>query len=347
MDGILYEKGKKATITSILLKNVHNMTQDLLLRYISGKASQQEKEEVATWIDADAANLKEFMSLRKGYDAFLWQKDTEKHNSKRTVVLLYPIMQKVLRIAAVFALAFGLNYMMIQMFQKESVEMQTVYVPAGQRTLVTLSDSTTIWVNGKSTLVFPNRFSSKTRNVELDGEAYFEVQKDSKRKFIVSTAHQSAIRVLGTKFNVRAYKEMEEVITTLVEGKVNFEFFDENQQLRHVAMTPGQKLVFHSQDRRVELSQTSGKQELLWKDGKIIFNQTSLRDALEILADRYNVEFVIHEDIPYDDLFSGIFTDKSLEQILNYIKVSSNICWRYLNNNENTGKEKMRIEIFI
>lgn len=56
--------------------------------------------------------------------------------------------------------------------------MQTVYVPAGQRTLVTLADGTTVWVNGKSTLTFPNRFSSRTRKVELDGEAYFDVRKD-------------------------------------------------------------------------------------------------------------------------------------------------------------------------
>ena len=119
--------------------------------------------------------------------------------------------------------------------------MQTVYVPAGQRTLVTLADGTTVWVNGKSTLTFPSHFSSRTRAVELDGEAYFDVRKNPEKQFIVSTAHQSDIKVLGTKFNVKAYKEADEVITTLVEGKVNFEFNNASQQPQYIVMAPGQE----------------------------------------------------------------------------------------------------------
>ena len=194
------------------------MNQELLLKYIAGKASQQEKEEVATWIDADAANLKEFISLRKSYDAFLWQDTDEFSKKTKSTFSLSPVTQRILRIAAVFVLTFGLSYMMLQFLSKEDIEMQTVYVPAGQRTLVTLADGTTVWVNGQSTLTFPSRFSSSVRNVELDGEAYFDVRKDARKQFIVSTAHQSAIKVLGTKFNVKAYKESDEVVTTLIDG---------------------------------------------------------------------------------------------------------------------------------
>ena len=312
------------------------MDKELLLKYIAGKASQKEKEDVAAWIDADAANLKEFISLRKSYDAFIWQ-DTGAF-SKRTkkTISLHPVTQRILRIAAVFVVAFGLSYAMIQVLQKEDMEMQTVYVPAGQRTLVTLADGTTVWVNGKSTLTFPSHFSSRTRTVELDGEAYFDVRKNPEKQFIVSTAHQSAIKVLGTKFNVKAYKEADEVITTLVEGKVNFEFNNASQQPQYIVMAPGQKLYA-----------TSGERELSWKDGKIIFHQTSLRDALDILADRYNAEFVIQENVPHDDSFSGTFTNRNLEQVLNFISVSSKVRWRYLNNNADAGKEKIKIEIFI
>lgn len=323
------------------------MDKELLLKYISGKASQQEKEEVASWIDADAANLKEFISLRKSYDTFLWQ-DTESLSRKtKKIFSLRPVARRVWQIAAMFAMAFGLSYIMIQAFQKENVEMQTVYVPAGQRTQVTLADGTMVWVNGKSTLTFPNRFSSHTRKVELDGEAYFDVRKDPEKQFIVSTAHQSAIKVLGTKFNVKAYKEADEVITTLVEGKVNFEFCNVARQPQYIVMAPGQKLVYNSLDGRTELHATSGERELSWKDGKIIFRQTSLREALDILADRYNVEFTVRENVPYDDSFSGTFTNRNLEQILNFISVSSKVRWRYLNNNGTAGKEKIKIEIFI
>ena len=145
------------------------MNKELLLKYISGKASQQEKEEVATWIDADAANLKEFLALRKSYDAFIWQDTATTDIKKKSpkTFFLSPAVQRLLQVAAVFAIAFGLSYMLLQTLQKEDIEMQTVCVPAGQRTQVTLADGTMVWVNGKSTLTFPNHFSSRTRNWNL------------------------------------------------------------------------------------------------------------------------------------------------------------------------------------
>ncbi|MCY6357952.1 FecR family protein [Bacteroides thetaiotaomicron] len=223
------------------------MNQNLLLKYISGKASQREKEEVAAWIDADAANLKEFMSLRKSYDALVWQDADELKTGRDKLLSLRTFTMKAMRIAAIFVLAFGLSYILIQTLQKENVEMQTVYVPAGQRTQVTLADGTMVWVNGKSTLTFPSQFASRTRKVELDGEAYFEVQKDPEKQFIVSTAHQSAIKVLGTKFNVKAYRDSEEITTTLIEGKVHFEFNNTAQKPQYITMAPGQKLIYYSQ----------------------------------------------------------------------------------------------------
>ena len=342
------------------------MNQNLLLKYISGKASQREKEEVAAWIDADAANLKEFMSLRKSYDALVWQDADELKTGRDKLLSLRTFTMKAMRIAAIFVLAFGLSYILIQTLQKENVEMQTVYVPAGQRTQVTLADGTMVWVNGKSTLTFPSQFASRTRKVELDGEAYFEVQKDPEKQFIVSTAHQSAIKVLGTKFNVKAYRDSEEITTTLIEGKVHFEFNNTAQKPQYITMAPGQKLIYYSQSGKTELYTTSGEGELAWKDGIIVFKQTSLQDALEILADRYDVEFIVRRNVPDDDLFSGTFTSRSLErkylsyvplrkdeceavqnrEILNYIEASSKIRWRYLNSVQGS-KEKMKIEIFI
>ena len=321
------------------------MDKELLLKYISGKASRQENEEVAAWIDADAAHLEEFIALRKSYDAFVWQDTSNVYEDDSKTYSLRPALWKWLKVAAVFVLAFGLSFGLLQVLQKENVEMQTVYVPAGQRTRVTLADGTTVWVNGKSTLSFPNKFSSRMRRVELDGEAYFDVRKNPEKQFIVSTAHQSAIKVLGTKFNVKAHKEAHDVITTLMEGKVNFEFIDTLNRAQCIAMLPGQRLVYHSLDGSTELFATSGEREVAWKDNKIIFKKSSLREALDILADRYDVEFVIRKNVPSDDLFSGTFTDRSLEQILNFISLSSKIRWRYVNIHATSGKEK--IEIYI
>ncbi len=324
------------------------MDQKSLIKYISGKVTQHEKEKVATWIDADVSNLKEFMALRKSYDTLLWQDMGEFNSKPKNNLTLKPVARTILRIVAVFIMAFGLSYFLLHALQKEDIVMQTVYVPAGQRAQITLADGTNVWVNGRSTLTFPSRFSSQTRNVSLDGEAFFDVTKNPEKQFIVSTAHQSAIKVLGTKFNVKAYKESEEITTTLVEGKVNFEFNNTAQQPQYITMSPGQKLIYYSLNGKTELYNTSGERELVWKDGKIIFKQNSLREALNILAERYDVEFVISKNVSYDDSFSGVFTSRSLEQILNYIEASSNIRWRYLNSGQvDKEKVKMKIQIFI
>ena len=152
--------------------------------------------------------------------------------------------------------------------------------------------------------------------------------------------------MLGTKFNVKAYRDSEEITTTLIKGKVHFEFNNTAQKPQYITMAPGQKLIYYSQSGKTELYTTSGEGELAWKDGIIVFKQTSLQDALEILADRYDVEFIVRRNVPDDDLFSGTFTSRSLEQILNYIEASSKIRWRYLNSVQGS-KEKMKIEIFI
>lgn len=401
------------------------MKEDLLLKYISGKASQQEKEEVATWLDEDTANMKRFMQLRKSYDVLLWENISElkqgelkqselkqgelkqgeighseveyskhsntkfsniehqngKHenvehesaelsntefsnvdyeNGKRRSAMppkrplrIIPkrvlqkriIQRRILEIAAIFMIAFGLSFAALQLIPEEDIKMQSVYVPAGQRTQVLLADGTSVWVNGKSTLTFPNRFSSKTREVKLDGEAYFEVQKDPEKQFIVSTAHRAQIKVVGTKFNVKAYKNTEEIATTLMEGKVNFEYMNDRHQIQYVTLSPGQKLVFHSKEQKMELQTTNGDDELAWKDKRIIFHRNSLRESLDILAAKYNVQFVVRDYVSHEDSFTGVFSNKSIGQILYYIQASSSIKWRYLEKEQSNGEGAI-IEIY-
>ena len=151
------------------------------------------------------------------------------------------------------------------------------------------------------------------------------------------------MKTIGITGGVGAGKS---TVLAYLEEKYNA-FVIQADEVGHIVMAPGQKLVYYSQNGKTELYTTSGERELSWKDGKIIFRQTSLRDALDIMADRYNAEFVIQENVPHDDSFSGTFTNRNLEQVLNFISASSKVHWRYLNNNADAGKEKIKIEIFI
>ena len=278
------------------------MDKELLLKYIAGKASQKEKEDVATWIDADAANLKEFISLRKSYDAFIWQ-DTDAFSKKtKKTISLHPVTQRILRIAAVFVVAFGLSYAMIQVLQKEDIEMQTVYVPAGQRTLVTLADGTTVWVNGKSTLTFPNCFSSRTRKVELDGEAYFDVARNEKCPFIVHT-HAMDIEVLGTKFNVEAYAKQQNFEASLIQGKIKIKSPSDNNISQ--VLLPDYKSTL--KNGKLVISKIEDYNIHRWKEGLYCFKNKSFIEIIKDLEKYYNLKIIVDKPSITNIILTGKF----------------------------------------
>lgn len=323
------------------------MNQDLLLKYILGKASQQEKEEVAEWLDESNSHLSQFMILRKSYDALIWQDSNDIFTSEKKIAGNLTVSFRMLwRIVAIVAITLGLGIFTWQSYSDDIQHMHSIYVPAGQRTQVTLADGSVVWLNGKSTLTFPDKFSDDVRQVKLEGEGYFEVEKDVKRPFLVSTLHRSAVRVLGTRFNIKAHKDAKEVITTLIDGNVKFEFYDSMNQSQYIQMKPGQQLVYNLENGQTELHATTGNVEVSWKDGKIIFYRNSLREALDILAITYDVDFLVQANVSHEDSFTGTFSHKSLEQILNYFIASSSIKWRYIERNGAKYDDKTLIEIY-
>lgn len=109
-------------------------------------------------------------------------------------------------------------------------------------------------------------------------------------------------------------------------------------------MKPGQKVVYDSTNGTTHLYETSGETETSWKDGKIIFNNTSLNDALHILSKRYNVVFT-QTNAHLDESYTGTFTNQRLERILEYFQLASNIRWRYIDGKD-ASQQKTHIEIY-
>ncbi|MDR0824980.1 MAG: FecR domain-containing protein, partial [Prevotella sp.] len=217
----------------------------------------------------------------------------------------------------------------------------------GMITQLTLPDSSKVWLNSESSLKYPLKFTGETREVTLNGEAYFKVEKDLKHKFIVSTANNIRIEVLGTEFNVEAYSKNEDVITTLVNGKIGLSYLSAENDVRHLLMTPNQKSVYNTLNRTAVTTSVDVESDIAWIDGKIIFNNTSLENALKILSKRFNVDFIIKNPKLKDYSFSGTFEHQRLDRILEYFKISSNIKSRYITTYNNTNKvDKSIIEIY-
>lgn len=112
------------------------------------------------------------------------------------------------------------------------------------------------------------------------GEAFFDVTRDEKKRFVITTLHQSKIEVYGTSFNVEAYEDNEYISTTLVSGRIGFFYKDPSGEEQEVKLCPKQKLIYHQPSHGVQITQTSDESDTAWKDGKIIFKNTSMEEVI-------------------------------------------------------------------
>ena len=319
------------------------MDKELLYRFFEGHASTEEMKVVKEWAESSDENRAALRRERKLFDAMLgvgYPERTSIHDRKK-----HSIFREFMRIAAIVVVTFGVTVLLFSIGKNKDIGMQAITVPAGQRVNLALPDGSKIWLNAGTTMKYPVSFMTDKREVILDGEAYFEVAKNEKVPFIVSTPGHSSIKVLGTRFNVKAYKGNEEVTTTLFEGRVEFEYRNRDNENKNICLIPGQKLIYNSTEGGAKLYAVSGEDESSWKDGKIEFLHHSLRDALDILSLRFNVDFVINPNVSTDDSFSGKFVNKNLEQILDYFKVSCGINWKYLKKATDED-DKQIIEIY-
>ena len=174
-------------------------------------------------------------------------------------------------------------------------------VPKGGEYRIELEDGTKVWINSASRLRYPVVFSGNTREVYLEGEAYFEVQREGDRPFIVHSGEQK-VTVLGTSFGISCYASEANDYTTLVSGKVKVDFERGKQSF---VLEPGMQVAYNKEsgvamERKVDVAEF-----VAWKDGKYIFKQKRLEDILSTLSRWYDFEvFYRNEDVK-DVLFSG------------------------------------------
>ncbi|WP_257669903.1 FecR domain-containing protein [Parapedobacter tibetensis] len=173
-----------------------------------------------------------------------------------------------------------------------------LFVPKGGTYKLVLDDGTKVWVNANSTLDFPATFDSHERRIRMDGEAYFEVAKDSKRPFIVETDHLE-VEALGTAFNINSHRKKGYVKTILTEGKIKVS--NDNEQR---IVLSGTEVVSSAQSMRVSAADL--EEALAWRDGYFYFNKKTLREILDEVARWYDVELVVKANIGDKKYIGGI-----------------------------------------
>lgn len=270
----------------------NNITSRIIRKFLSGRFSPETEERVQRWLikakDEEAkeiassdywdelemnADLSTYSALKRVNLRIGYKKEPLKHiafyrNYKRVAAVLIPL---------ILLIGGGIYYTTPR---NEQVEIVAAY---GEQKRVLLSDSTEVWLNAGSTISFPQAFAKDKRLVSLIGEAYFTVTKDEDRPFIVETS-QVSVKVLGTKFNVKAYADEEIVTATLTSGKVEVKTQSQHSRI----LKPNEQLTYDKKTSSIRISKVNAAETESWIAGKLLFNNATPDEIFRMLERRYN-----------------------------------------------------------
>lgn len=240
----------------------------------------------------------------------------------------YPQLERMLKahsrrlvLARTFATAAAVALLCLSVWTAylymQPVAMQTVSTLAETRT-VNLPDGTSVTLNHYSTLTYPERFKTDNREVELNGEAYFEVSKDKKHPFIVQTEAVD-VRVLGTQFNVDAYRDSPDVRTTLLTGSVAV---SNKSNSEHMILKPNEIAIYNKVEKKLTRKLLEdATDEISWRHGEFIFDDVPLRDIARELSNSFGTTIQITDSTLQNYRISARFRNgEDLETILSVLQ---------------------------
>jgi len=315
----------------------------LLIGYFSNELAESEKEKVDNWRKNSVDNEKVFQDMFNSWNAMPLLNQMESFNSfaalnkvnsrlkhfeqrkifiylqKAAAILIIPLM--------IYAGYITFKNIAIKEIAENNITMQSFTAKPGQLSNLILSDGTKIWLNSGATINFPDKFTGHKREVELDGEAYFEVAKNKEQPFLLKTSGIN-IEVLGTSFNVCSYKDDAASEVVLVEGKIKMFSEYDNKIHNYGYLEPGKKAVFNKTKKNVMVGNVDVDKYTSWRDGILIFRDDSMSEVVKRLSRWFNVDITISDPEIENYIYTATFSNETLPQVLYLLKVSAPINYK-------------------
>lgn len=293
------------------------MDRELLQRYIEGNVTSEEVLRVVDWLDTDEEHVQEFMALHKLYDLSLFNRtEVRQYPEPVRTVFLRKISRELLKIAAVFCIVWGIASFFFVRKTDQPVFYQTFIVPAGQRAELILPDSSKVWLNSKTEIIYPTHFGNGSRKIRLNGEAYFNVKPDNEQPFVVQTA-QMDVEVLGTEFNVLAYPGDVAPEVSLLKGSVRLIAPGLSQPY---IMSPNEHVRL--KDGKLYTSSIVRFDYFRWKEGILSFQDESVASIMDKLQLYFDVRIDVQQPGLLGHRYTGKFrVDDGVEQVLKVLQL--------------------------
>ena len=338
------------------MNNINNEMTKLLPLYFEGKLDAEQTREVESWMaasDDNQAIADNMARIYRASDMLFAIKNSDAGSALESVngrirhARLHTIFIRMQRVAAVLFIPL-LMVSMLQMYnalRPRPVQMMSISTNPGMTASAILPDGTKVKLNSDSRLSYPATFTDDNREVSLRGEAYFNVTKDSRHPFIVSTPQQADIKVYGTHFDVEAYPADDRVTATLEEGSIAMKYSDRTGRLLEQLIEPGEAIVYSVTSKDIQVSKTEVDVATSWKDGRLIFRNTPVREVLRSLSKRFGVQFDVRNPKVYANSFTGTLERQRLERIMEYLTLTSGMHFKYAPSG-NLSQEKQTIIIY-
>lgn len=198
-----------------------------------------------------------------------------------------------------------------------TVRFNTLRTPMGGEFQLVLPDGTKVWLNSGTSLRFPTAFTGSERVVELNGEAYFAVKKNTKMPFHVLTSNNMDVKVLGTEFNVMAYDNEKMINTTLIEGSVEVQ-----KDSKMLKLNPGEEVVLNKVSGNMKIGEADIEQATAWKEGQFVFVNENIESIMRKVSRWYNVDVEYKGNLRNKDFVGTISRKKNVSELLKMLELT-------------------------
>ena len=297
------------------------MDQEKIWSHISRKISEEETDEdlqqVEKWLSEKPSNQKVYTRLQE-----MWkfnQPIEGSHSSlfesvKRRIAVyeskpisLLSRIHPLLKVAAIFAVILISNFLVYQYMHNpinKLVASQEIVVPRGNRMKLILPDKSSVWLNNETQFKYSSDYGSGNREVELSGEAYFDVQHDAGHPFVVKIGDQR-IKVLGTRFSVNAYPENRVIETALISGSVEFEINNPINGQSKFLLEPGYSLFYDKEINQIAKVKIQSSYYEYWEKGVYAFKDENFESLAVKIKRIFNIEIVFEDNFIKSKTYTG------------------------------------------
>lgn len=317
----------------------NNDIDKIIARVLFREASTEDILILSEWLNESDKNRKEFQILKEfletevkidksmsaniSFERFLRKQQLksqpiQSNLKRRQKLMIFSLVASITLFIAISSLFFILN-------NDQPLNTYT-YVSENEMCDILLPDSSKVLLNHNSRLTYSDSFNKSERRIYLEGEAYFDITKNKEKKFIVDLG-TSTIEVIGTKFNVFARTEDENIVATLIEGSILF-----GDSIQQIILSPNQQLVFNKTTRSIKNSDVDPDIYTAWQDKLYRYYSISLRDLAIELERIYGINVVVKDKFKDVKVSGSFLYGESIDQIMAIMQKTIKYKWYRENN---------------